>query len=120
MIKASEWRFVTDKDNSLMTAFSRVFAKEIRLAEAHHFICMVDRAKSLKQCNQEFKDGRADLLRWGNAMMHDTRSIWQLAYLYLIDEFNRKQFHEGEKRTPAQRLGITNKIYNVNDILYLR
>jgi hypothetical protein len=113
MIKASEWRFVTDKDNSLMTAFFVSLRK-------NHIICMVDRAKSLKQCNQEFKDGRADLLRWGNAMMHDTRSIWQLAYLYLIDEFNRKQFHEGEKRTPAQRLRITNKIYNVNDILYLR
>ena len=94
MVKASEWRFVTDKDHSLMTAFSRVFAKELRLAEAHHFIAMVDRTKSLKQCNQEFKDGRADLLRWGNSMMHDTRSVWQLAYLYLIDVFNHKQFHE--------------------------
>ena len=94
MVKASEWRFVTDKDHSLMTAFSRVFAKELRLADAHHFIAMVDRTKSLKQCNQEFKDGRADLLRWGNSMMHDTRSVWQLAYLYLIDVFNHKQFHE--------------------------
>jgi hypothetical protein len=96
MIKASEWRFVTDKDNSLMTVYSRVFARELRLAEAHHFICMVDREKSLKQCNQEYKEGRADLLRWGNAMMHDTRSIWQLGYLYLIDVFKSKQFHKEE------------------------
>jgi hypothetical protein len=32
LVKASEWRFVTDKDNSLMTAIYRVFTKEIRLS----------------------------------------------------------------------------------------
>jgi 2,4-dienoyl-CoA reductase-like NADH-dependent reductase (Old Yellow Enzyme family) len=89
MIKASEWRFVTDKDNSLMTAYSRVFSKEIRLANAHQFICLTDKTKSLKLCNREYKEGRADLLRWGSAMIHDTRSYWKL---YLCDVFQTKSF----------------------------
>ncbi|MEW9050190.1 MAG: insertion element protein [Neobacillus sp.] len=94
MIKASEWRFVTDKDNALMTAYSRVFAKEIRLADAHQFICLTDKTKSLKQCNREYKEGRIDLLRWGSSMMHDTRSYWKLGYLYLCEVFQNKTFHE--------------------------
>lgn len=31
LVKASEWRFVTDKDNSLMTSIFRVFSKEFQL-----------------------------------------------------------------------------------------
>jgi hypothetical protein len=94
LVNASEWRFVTDKDNSLITAFSRVFKDEIRLSDAHHFICQVDKGKTLKQCFQEYKEGRGDLLSWGSSMMHDTRSIWNLGYLKLLDLFQDTTFHE--------------------------
>jgi len=69
-------RFVTDKDSSLITAFSRVYKDEIRLSDAHHFISQVDKSKTFKQCFQEYKEGRGELLSWGSSLMHDTRSIW--------------------------------------------
>lgn len=97
LVNASEWRFVTDKDYSLLTAYSRVFSKEIRLSNAHHFICLVDRSKTLKQCYREYKEGRADLYSWGASFMYDTRSIWQLGLLKLQDVLEQKTFSEEVK-----------------------
>ncbi len=45
---------MTDKDNSLMTSIYRVFSKEIRLSDAHHFLCQTDKTKSRKQAREEF------------------------------------------------------------------
>ena len=45
MIHAKEWRFITDDDQSLYYSLFRVFSKEVRLSEAHHFIAHVDKSK---------------------------------------------------------------------------
>ena len=35
MVKAKEWRFVSDDDSSIITALFRVFAREIKRGDAH-------------------------------------------------------------------------------------
>ncbi|WP_421379689.1 hypothetical protein ACOJQI_16030 [Bacillus salacetis] len=77
-----------------MSAYSRVFSREIRLSDAHHFICLVDRSKTLKQCYKEYKEGRADLYSWAASLMIDTRSIWQLGLLKLQSVLEYKTFSE--------------------------
>lgn len=55
LVKAPEWRFVTDEDNSLMTSINRVFSKEMKLSDAHHFLCQTDKTKTRKQAREEFE-----------------------------------------------------------------
>ncbi|EQB95342.1 insertion element protein [Geobacillus sp. A8] len=94
LVKASEWRFVTDKDNSLMTSLYRVFAKEIRLSDAHHFLCQTDKTKSRKQAREEFVQARVDLINWGINSGYDTKSLRKLAFLKLEELFHTHQFHK--------------------------
>src|SRR5690606_30929263 len=94
LLNASEWRFVTDRDSSLMTACYRMFAKEFKLTDAHHFISQTNKTKTRKQAYEEFKQAQQDLYDWGVTNGHTTRSLRKLAYMYLEDTFQRHQFHE--------------------------
>lgn len=62
LVKAPEWRFVTDDDSSITTSINRVFAKEISHSDAHHFLCQTDKTKTRKQAREEFVQARMDLL----------------------------------------------------------
>ena len=94
LVKASEWRFVTDQDNSLMTSIFRVFAKEIRLSDAHHFLCQTDKTKSRTQAREEFIQARIDLVNWGTNSGYDTRSLRKLAFLKLEELFHSHHFYK--------------------------
>ncbi|MDP4083497.1 MAG: insertion element protein [Bacillota bacterium] len=94
LVKAMEWRFVTDKDNSLMTSIFRVFAKEFRLSDAHHFLCQTDKTKSRKQAREQFIQARVDLVNWGINSGYDTKSLRKLAFLKLEEMFHHHQFHK--------------------------
>ena len=85
---------ISDNDSSIKTAFYRVFAKEIKKYDAHHFLSLVDREKSRKQCLQEFEDAKQDLLEWGFQNGCDTKSLRKLAKYYLTELFSRHTFHE--------------------------
>ncbi|MFJ8531553.1 hypothetical protein [Bacillus sp. NPDC094106] len=65
LLNASEWRFVTDRDSSLMTACYRIFAREFKLTDAHHFISQTNKTKTRKQAYEEFKQAQQDLYDWG-------------------------------------------------------
>jgi transposase-like protein len=94
LLNASEWRFVTDRDSSLMTACYRMFAKEFKITDAHHFISQTNKTKTRKQAYEEFKQAQQDLYDWGITNGHATRSLRKLAFMYLEDTFQRHQFHE--------------------------
>jgi len=94
MLRGKEWRFITDKDNSLMTALFRVFANEFRTTDAHHFLSLVDRTKSRKDAYNEFKQAKADLLSWGAASGYETKSLRKLAFMKLTKLFQSHQFHQ--------------------------
>lgn len=81
LLNASEWRFITDEDQSLMTSINRVFSKEIRLSDAHHFLCQTDKTKTRKQAREEFVQARVDLINWGAMRGYGTRSLRKIAYL---------------------------------------
>jgi hypothetical protein len=93
-INAKEWRFVTDEDASIMSALFRAFSKEVRLGEAHHFLCKVDRSKSRQDAFREYQEGQRDLSLWGMSLGIDDASISKLAYLKLKEKFKTSQFHE--------------------------
>lgn len=113
LVKAPEWRFVTDEDHSLMTSINRVFSKEIRLSDAHHFLCQTDKTKTRKQAQEEFVQARVDLINWGIMHGYDTRSLRKLAYLQMGELFKTHTFHK-EVTTP---LG-THLVYADNPILH--
>lgn len=94
LVKANEWRMISDNDSSIKTAFYRVFAEEIKRYDAHHFLSLVDREKSRKQCLQEFEDAKQDLLEWGFQSGYDTKNLRKLAKYYLTELFTRYTFHE--------------------------
>ncbi|WP_138417530.1 insertion element protein [Aquibacillus sediminis] len=93
-VNAQNWRFVTDDDKSILTALYRTFAKEIRLTDAHHFLCQVDRSKSLKDSYQEYKDGRNDLFSWGKMNGYNKTSMSELGYRRLLEELQTHSFHK--------------------------
>ncbi|QST00397.1 insertion element protein [Pontibacillus sp. ALD_SL1] len=94
LVKASQWRMVSDKDNSIMTAFYRVFAKEIKRSDAHHFLFLTDRNKSKKEALREFENAKEDLLDWGAHRGYDTKNIMNLAKHKLTEHFKTHSFHE--------------------------
>ena len=94
LLGAKEWRFVTDEDNSLITSINRVFSKEIRLSDAHHFLCQTDKTKTRKQAREEFVQARVDLVNWGINSGYDTRSLKKLAFLKLEELFHHHSFHK--------------------------
>jgi transposase-like protein len=100
MVKSNEWRMISDNDASIMTAFFRVFSKEVRLSDAHHFLCLLDKNKSRKQCLEEFDDAKSDLLDWGFHRGYETKNLRKLAYSYLKELFEKHQFHN-EIKTPT-------------------
>jgi hypothetical protein len=96
LLNAKEWRFVTDNDSSLLSAMYRVFSSEFKSYNAHHFLCLTDRAKSRKQAYTEYTEVRQDLLSWGNMMGIESRSLYTIAYHYLVDIFKNRghSFHK--------------------------
>jgi hypothetical protein len=85
---------ISDDDASIRNAFYRVFNKELRLSDAHHFICQVDKTKSRKQCLEEFEEAKNNLLDWAISRGVDTKYLRELAYRYLSELFISHQFHE--------------------------
>lgn len=100
MVNAKEWRMISDNDSSIMTAFYRVFSKEIKTYDAHHFLWLIDRNKKKKQCLDEYEDAKADLLTWGLNSGYEIKNLRKLAYLWLKEFFNTHQFHK-EITTPS-------------------
>ncbi|MEK4700128.1 hypothetical protein MKX47_11070 [Solibacillus sp. FSL R7-0668] len=92
--KEDKWRFLTDEDSSLMTSINRVFSKEIRLSDAHHFLCQTDKTKTRKQAREEFEQAKYDLINWGNMRGYRTRSLRKLAYLQMAELFKTHTFHK--------------------------
>ncbi|MFC0474532.1 insertion element protein [Robertmurraya beringensis] len=105
LVKASEWRMISDNDSSIITAFFRVFSKEVRTYDAHHFLCSIDKNKSRKQCLEEFDDAKSDLLDWGFHRGYETKNLRKLAYLSLKELFETHQFHS-EIKTPKQSYNV--------------
>jgi hypothetical protein len=96
LLNAKEWRFITDNDSSLMSAMYRVFSSEFKMYDAHHFLCLTDRAKSRKQAYTEYTEMRQDLQSWGHMMGIESRSLYTIAYHYLVDIFKNRghSFHK--------------------------
>ncbi|QST01406.1 insertion element protein (plasmid) [Pontibacillus sp. ALD_SL1] len=94
LVNAQEWRFVTDDDSSIATSINRVFAKEIKQSDAHHFLCQADKTKTRKQAREEFVEARLDLLDWGSKRDYDTNSLKKLAFLQLEELFQHHCFHK--------------------------
>ncbi|WP_246187581.1 hypothetical protein [Ornithinibacillus caprae] len=94
LVQASEWRFVADEDHSLITSVNRVFSKEIRQSDAHHFLCQTDKSKTRKQPREEFVQARVDLINWRTMRGLGTRSLRKLAFLQLQELFENHSFHK--------------------------
>lgn len=92
MIHADNWRFVTDHDSSLMAALFRVFAREIRLGDAHHFLCQLDEQKTIKRALVEHSQAQRDLKAWGLDNDLQGYSVIDLALMKLEEELSSHPF----------------------------
>lgn len=77
-----------------MTSINRVFSREIRLADVHHFLCQTDKTKTRKETHEEFVQAGIDLSRWGLMRGGDTNSKRKLAFLQLQELFTHHHFHK--------------------------
>jgi transposase-like protein len=104
LVNSSEWRFVTDEDSSLITAIFRVYAKEIRLTDAHHFLCHTDKTKSRPQSEREYFQTVTELLEWGEFHGYKTKSPIELARLKLEQLLQTHHFHKEVKTSTGSHL----------------
>ncbi|MHA6529133.1 insertion element protein [Paenibacillus sp. BAC0078] len=112
-LNVKEWRMVSDNNSSIYNSFFRVFSKEIRLGEAHHFITMVDKSKDLPTAFRECQEGKKELSAWALSNGVVDRSISYIAYLKLKKEFEKHRFYKEVK--------IDNKVFRkkiVNPIIH--
>lgn len=93
-VKAGEWRFVTDEDSSIMTALFRAFKKEFSIGYAHHYLCKIDRSKSVQTAFKEYQEGREQLRAWATSNGITDSSLSKIAYLMLKEKLKTHQFHE--------------------------
>ncbi|MED4968261.1 MULTISPECIES: hypothetical protein [Anoxybacillaceae] len=63
-----------------MPSLYRVFAKEIRLSNAHHFLCQTDKTKSRKQAREEFIQAGVDLINWGINFGYDYKFFAEIGF----------------------------------------
>jgi hypothetical protein len=105
LLRGKEWRFITDRDSSLMTALFRVFSGEFKRSDAHHFLSLVDRTKSRKDAYNEFKQAKLDLLSWGAKSGYDTKSLRKLAFMKLTEQLQGHKFHHELSAGTSKHLG---------------
>ncbi len=77
-----------------MTALFRAFKKEFNIGYAHHFLCKVDKNKSLPDAYKEYQEGREYLKSWAVSNGIADSSLSKIAYLMLKETFKTHQFHE--------------------------
>jgi transposase-like protein len=94
MIQAKEWRFITDDDASIMSALYRTFSNEIRMYDAHHFLCKTDKTKSKQQAYEEYKDARINLKWWADSQDLQTKSYFRIATRYLEEQLKIHSFYQ--------------------------
>ncbi|MCY9592826.1 hypothetical protein [Paenibacillus chitinolyticus] len=104
---------ITDDDASLYNSFFRVFSKEVSLGEAHHFITIVDKSKSLQEAFKEYQEGRKELTAWGISNGVVDSSISRVAYLKLKKQLENHTFH-----TEILRNGKTYRKWGNNKITH--
>ena len=92
LVQAKEWRFITDDDSSLANAIYRIFANDIRLYNAHHFVSKINKNKSAKQKHDEYLEANRFLTDWGASHGYSTRSLYTLAELYLQEKLQSHRF----------------------------
>ncbi|MFZ3578753.1 transposase [Virgibacillus sp. DJP39] len=93
-INANKWRFVTDEDDTLMSGIYRIFADDIKSSTAHHFLCKIDRDKSLPDAYQEYINAINENKDWGELNGFTTKSLNRLAHSRLVLKLNTHQFHK--------------------------
>lgn len=91
MLTSKEWRFISDADSSLTQSLYRVFAPEIRRAEAHHFLCQLEPGKSREQAYREHVEARKDLDNYARSL-GVSRSV--AAKKILSESLKTHTFHE--------------------------
>lgn len=94
MIQSKQWRFVTDQDFSIIRSIFRVFAKEVRLGNAHHFLCQIDKSNTLRDAFTQYTDAKEWLRNWGTRKGYERTSLSSLAFLYLSELFQSYSFHD--------------------------
>lgn len=94
MVHTKKWRIVSDDDSATLTSLRRVFSHEIRLGDAHHFLCKIDRNKSLHDTYQEHQEAKSDLIGWGQSHGLYRTSLRYLAFKWLEEELKTHRFHK--------------------------
>lgn len=94
LLNVKEWRFTTDEDKAIITSIMRVFSKEFRLGDAHHFLYKVDKTNTLRRAIEEYVDSRAILRNWAISEDLDIKNVYKIAPLMLEKELMKRKFHK--------------------------
>lgn len=86
LVNAKKWRFVTDHDNSIITAIYRAFPDEFKADEALHFICKTERNKKKKESFRDWINSRTELNNWAEINGYKNVPLSVKAYSKLKEE----------------------------------
>lgn len=94
VLKAKEWRLISDEDRSLMTTIYRVFSKEILEGKAHHLLCKIDHGKSRNEAFKEAVKSAQNVYSWGQERGYtQTESLTKIAKRKLEEDFQTHKFY---------------------------
>ncbi|MCL6572911.1 MAG: hypothetical protein K6T88_14705 [Bacillus sp. (in: Bacteria)] len=82
-------RFVTDEDGTLMKSIYRVFSEEFLPGEVHHFLCKIDRDKTIQDAFREYIVAASKLKDWGEANGFEEQSLKKLVETKVSFELNK-------------------------------
>ncbi|MFE4813566.1 insertion element protein [Peribacillus simplex] len=94
LLNTKEWRFSSDQDHSIISALMRVFAKEVRLNDLHHFIYKIDKRKTYREAMEDYADSRTAIKQWGIYNGMEDNNTTDLARLMLSEELEKHKFYE--------------------------
>ncbi|MFD1020887.1 insertion element protein [Thalassobacillus hwangdonensis] len=93
LLKADEWRFCSDQDSSIISAIMRVFSKEVKIGDAHHFTYKIDKSKTLRDASLDYNEARDVITDWAFHSNIEGMNLFQLARMMLAEELETHKFH---------------------------
>lgn len=93
LLNANKWRFITDEDPSLITAYNRVFNEEIKNNDAYYFLSKTNKSLSRNEAYEEFVEAKKELLEWGKTNNLSFDNLTELAEWYISDILKTHKFH---------------------------
>ena len=93
LVKAKQYRFVSDDDASIQKSYLNVFHEEIKSKMAHYFLCVTDKTLTRKQARLEFNKSLVELKKFCKDRGYPDDDLKMTAIWYIEEELRYHAFY---------------------------